>query len=198
MSTFTMGSGPGFGGGGPGGGGGFGGGPGGRGGRGGMLPGQGRFNISLYHTWRIQEDLVIAPGLPTLDLLNGDAISSRGGQAKHEIQLQAGLFRNGMGGFLNANWSGPTTVDGSTGPDLRFSDQLTVNLNTFINLDQRTAWVQRFPWLKGSRLNLGVQNLFDSRLEVTSSSGTVPLNYQPDFLDPTGRTISLSFRKIIF
>lgn len=173
-----------------------GGGPGGRGG--GMQPGQGRFNISLYHTWRMQEDLVIAPGLPMLDLLNGDAISSRGGQAEHELQLQAGVFRNGMGGFLNANWTGPTSVDGTTGPDLRFSDQLTVNLNTFINLDQRTAWVERYPWLKGSRLNFGVQNLFDSRLEVTSSSGTVPLNYQPDFLDATGRTISLSFRKILF
>ena len=57
----------------------------------------------------------------------------------------------------------------------------------------------KFPWLKGSRVNFGVQNLFDTRPEVTSSAGgDVPLNYQPDYLDPQGRVVSLTFRKILF
>jgi hypothetical protein len=174
----------------------MGGGGGGRGG--GMQPGQGRFNLSIYHTYRIQDEIVIADGLPVLDLLDGSATGSRGGSPRNEIQAQAGVFRNGKGAFLNANWRDSTFVDGGAGPDLFFSDLATVNLNVFIDLGSQAGWVAKYPWLKGSRLNLGVQNLFDSRLEVTSSNGDAPLNYQPDYLDPMGRTISLTFRKILF
>lgn len=173
------------------------GGGGGRGGMG-MQPGQGRFNLSIYHTYRIQDEIVIASGLPVLDLLDGAATGSRGGSPRNEIQAQGGVFRNGMGAFVNANWREGTRVDGGTGPDLNFSDQATVNLNVFIDLNSRTDWVAKFPWLKGSRVNFGVQNLFDTRPEVTASAGSTPLNYQPDYLDPTGRVVSLTFRKILF
>jgi len=175
----------------------MGGGGGGRGG-GGMQPGQGRFNISVYHTWRLQDEILIADGLPILDLLDGAATGSRGGSSRHEIQAQGGVFRNGMGAFVRANWRDSTRVDGGSGPDVRFADQTTVNLNVFIDLNSRTTWVEKFPWLAGSRINLGVQNLFDSRPEVTSGSGDLPLNYQPDYLDPQGRVVSLTLRKILF
>jgi hypothetical protein len=168
------------------------------GGRGGMQPGQGRFSLSIYHTWRLQDEILIADGLPLLDLLDGSATGDRGGSPRHEVQAQGGVFRNGMGAFVRANWRGSTRVDGGTGPDINFADQATVNLNVFIDLNARTAWVEKFPWLKGSRVNFGVQNLFDSRPEVTSSAGDVPLNYQSDYLDPQGRVVSLTFRKILF
>ncbi|KAK0341183.1 hypothetical protein LTR94_027464, partial [Friedmanniomyces endolithicus] len=58
------------------------GGPGGgrlRGGGGaGMQPGQGMFNFSLTHTWRVQDEVVIRDGLAPLDLLGGDSISGSG------------------------------------------------------------------------------------------------------------------------
>ena len=160
-----------------------------------MQPGQGRFNLSLYHTYRIQDEIVIRDGLPVIDLLDGGATGSRGGSPRHEIQAQGGVFRNGMGAFVNANWRDSTTV----GDTLRFSDQTTINLNMFVDLGQQRSLVQRFGWLEGSRLNLGFQNIFDTRTEVTTLDGTdVPLNYQADYLDPQGRTISLTFRKILF
>ena len=165
---------------------------------GGMQPGQGRFHLSLYHTWRMQDEIVIADGLPILDLLDGAATSARGGSPRHELQGMGGVFRNGMGTFVQANWRDGTHVDGGAGPDLEFSDQLTVNVNVFMDLNQRTSWVERFPWLEGSRIQLGVQNLFDSRPEVTAVGAETPLNYQPDFLDPEGRSVRLTFRKILF
>ncbi|MFO0531863.1 TonB-dependent receptor [Brevundimonas sp.] len=183
------------------GGGGFGGGSfggGGRGGPGGMMPGQGRFNISVFHTWRLQDQILIAPGLPVLDLLDGDATSASGGTPEHQIEVQGGVFRNGMGMFVNATWRDGTEVDGGTGPDLIFEDRATVNLNAFINLDQRTRLVERFGWLRGGRIQLRIQNLFDSEQTVATTSGDTPLNYQPDFLDPEGRTFSLTLRKILF
>ena len=166
---------------------------------GGMQPGQGRFNLSIYHTVRFTDTVSIRDSLPELDLLDGDATGARGGTSRNEIQVQAGVFRNGFGSFLNANWRQATRVDGGAGgSDLAFSDQTTVNLNVFADLTQRTSWVEKFPILKGTRLNFGIQNLFDTRTEVTSSTGTVPLNYQPDFLDPQGRVFSISLRKILF
>ena len=172
---------------------------GGRGGRGGgMQPGQGRYMISVYHTYRLQDQILIADGLPILDLLDGAATSSRGGSPRHELQGQVGVFKSGMGAFLRANWTDSTRIDGGTGPDLNFSGRTTVNLNMFVDLGAQTSWVERYSWLKGSRLQLGINNLFDSRTEVTSSAGDTPLNYQPDYLDPEGRSISLSLRKILF
>lgn len=187
---------------GPGGGGPGGGGPmmrmggGGRGGA--MQPGQGRYMVSIYHTYRLQDEILIADGLPILDLLDGAATSGRGGSPRHEVQANLGVFKSGMGAFLRANWTDSTRVDGGTGPDLNFSGRTTVNLNLFVDLGAQTSWVEKYSWLKGARLQLGVNNLFDSRTEVTSSAGDTPLNYQPDFLDPEGRTISLSLRKILF
>lgn len=192
------------GGGGPGAGGG-GGGPqirmGGGGGRGrgpAMQPGQGRFNISLYHTIRLQDEITIADGLPIIDLLDGGATSANGGSPRNELQLVSGVFRNGLGAFMFANWREGTRVDGGTGPDLNFADRTTVNLNVFMDLNQRTSWVAKYPILKGTRIQFGIQNLFDSRPEVTTTSGDLPLNYQPDYLDPQGRVISLTLRKILF
>ena len=167
---------------------------------GGMQPGQGRFNFSLYHTYRIQDEITIRDGLPVLDLLNGSATGSRGGQPKNEIQMQAGVFKSGMGGFMNANWRDSTRIDGggSGAQDLTFSDQTTVNLNLFADLTSRQNLVSRYPWLKGARVNIGIENLFDSRLEVRDAQGNTPLSYQPDFLDPMGRTFRISLRKILF
>lgn len=164
-----------------------------------MQPGQGMFNLSIYHTWRLQDEIVIRDGLPVIDLLDGGATGSRGGSPRNEIQVQAGVFKDGMGAFMNANWRDSTRVNGgTTGTDLLFADQTTINLNMFVDLGARTSLVERWSWLKGSRLNLGVQNIFDSRPEVRASNGDLPLNYQPDYLDPQGRTISLTFRKILF
>lgn len=173
---------------------------GGRGGRGpAMQPGQGRFNVSLYHTYRIQDEITIRDGLPVLDLLDGAAIGARGGQSRNEVQFQMGLFKSGMGGFLNANWKESTRINGGDdASDLTFSDLTTVNLNLFADLSSRQTWVAKYPWLKGARVSVGIDNIFDQKLDVRNGLGVTPDAYQPDYLDPLGRTFRVSFRKILF
>ena len=164
-----------------------------------MQPGQGRFNVSLYHTYRIQDEITIRDGLPVLDLLDGAATGSRGGQSRNEVQLQMGLFKSGMGGFLNANWKEATRINGGDeASDLSFSDLTTVNLNLFADLSSRHTWVAKYPWLKGARVSVGIDNIFDQKLDVRNGLGETPLSYQPDYLDPLGRTFRISFRKILF
>ena len=48
------------------------------------------------------------------------------------------------------------------------------------------------------RVSLSVENVFDNRQRVRDASGAIPVSYQPDYLDPLGRTVRLSIRKLIF
>lgn len=172
-------------------------------GRGGLGQG-GRLHFSLYHTWRFEDSILIRPGVPELDLLGGSAVGSRGGRPRHELQAQAGVFRNGLGARLSASWQSGTTVRGGpdgrggTTGDLRFSDFTSVNLRLFANLAEQPALIREAPWLRGTRLSLVVNNLFDSRIRVRDETGATPLNYQPDYLDPLGRSVTVSLRKMFF
>ncbi len=171
-------------------------GPGGAGGPGGN--GQGRWNLSIVHKLELTNSVLIAPGGPTLDLLGGDALSA-GGVARHGAELEGGGFYRGFGLRFQGNWSAPVTVRATGAPgstDLRFGGLFKLGLRAFVNFDQRKNTVEKVPFLKGARLMLKVDNLFDSRQRVTDGTGTVPTSYQPDYRDPRGRVIGLDFRKM--
>jgi hypothetical protein len=131
-------------------------------------------------------------------------VGSRGGQPRHELEFQAGIFKNGLGARLTANWQNGTTVNGrpdglgGTTGDLRFSDLATFNLRLFAELGQQRDLVRKHPWLRGTRITLSVNNLLDSRLQVRDESGQTPLSYQPGFIDPLGRSVRLTVRKLFF
>ena len=166
-------------------------------GGGGGPPG-GRFFFNLYHTIELQNELLIAEGLPVLDLLDGDALSG-GGTVRHSAQLEGGMFFQGKGLRLSARYSGPSRIDGSGLPgssDLEFGSQFTLDLRTFIDLGQHESIVEAVPFLSGSRFSISVDNVFDSYRRVTDQFGDVPLAYQPGLLNPSGRTFEIEFRKL--
>ena len=187
--------------GGPGGGGGRGGGGGGRGfgGRGGQAGG--RVQFAVYHTWHFTDRVLVANGGPSLNLLDGDAIGSSGGQSRHELEAQAGYTNNGLGARISANYATGTRVNGGTiaAPEtLNFGGLATANARLFADLGQRLEWVKAHPWLRGMRISLSVDNVFNTRQRVTDATGATPNTYQPDYLDPLGRTVRLSVRKLFF
>lgn len=184
-------------------GGGAGRGPGAGGGRGGAMfaggRGQGGLNLSVFHTWRLTDEVLIRPGVPVLDYLDGSAFSGRGGRPRHEIEAQGGYFRDGLGGFFRLQWQSGTRVEGGAGAaggDLFFSDIATINLGLFADLGQRPALARRFPWLEGTQVQFSVNNVFDARPRVRDETGATPLSYQPDYLDPLGRSIRIGIRKL--
>ncbi len=188
------GEGRGGGGDGPGGGGGGFRGGGGGGFRTGPRPGQGQVQVSLYHTWKLKDEITIRDGLPVIDRLDGGS----GSGPEHEVQLQVGVFKSGMGAFLNGSWRSGYRLNGSTdSKDLFFGDQSTVSLNLFADLSSRPDLLRAHPWLRGSRVQLQAQNLFDTRQNVHDRLGETPQAYQPDYRDPIGRTVRISFRKLI-
>ncbi len=179
------------------GGGGFGGGGfgGGRFGGGGGRQG-GRLQFSLTHTLNLRDEVIIRPGVPELDYLHGDAFGSSGGRPRHEVEAQAGWSNNGLGARLSADWRSGTRVDSAEAGSLRFSPLATFDLRLFANLGERFELVAKHPWLRGTQVRFELRNLFDSKPKVRDAAGEVPFSYQPDLLDPLGRTVGISIRKL--
>lgn len=178
----------------PGGGGGFGGG-------GGAAQLGGRINFALYHTWRLTEQVRVGGVGPVLDLLGGDTVSSGAGVPRHELEAQAGYNNNGLGVRLSANWQSATQVNGSlggTGQTLNFGSLATVNMRLFADLTQRLELLKKYRWMRGMRVSIAVDNLFNQRQRVTDQTGATPIAYQPGYQDPLGRSVRLSVRKLFF
>jgi len=157
--------------------------------------------ISLYHTWYFRDDILVQPGGPTLDLLHGGATGTGGGQPTHQIDLQVGLTQSGIGARMTGSWQSATTVN--AGPDspaasnLHFSSLAVANFRLFADLGQLPPLVKH-PWARGMRVTLAVNNILDTRQRVRDGTGATPLAYQPDYLDPLGRTVRISLRKLFF
>ena len=169
------------------------------GGRGGGFFGgrnRGRITFDLTDTITFVDKVQVAPGFPVVDYLHGDAAGQSGGTPRHNVQAQAGYFNNGIGARFVANWRSGTTVDTLTGDNLRFSPLATFDLRLFANPGDIPEVAVKHPWLRGTQVQLRVNNIFNSRPAVHDATGQVPLNYQPGLLDPLGRTIMISFRKL--
>lgn len=175
------------------------GGPGGRGGGGPFGAGGrgGRITFSATHTVTLTDELAIGPGLPVLDYLDGEALGSTGGRARHLVEVESGYYNNGIGVRLSGNWRSATEVTSGT-EDLRFSPYSTFDLRLFANLGERLDLVTRAPFFRGTSVRLEVNNIFNSRPEVRGgiAGGGIPFAYQADRLEPIGRTIGLTFRKL--
>lgn len=167
----------------------------------GAFPTAGRLQVAVYHTLYLTDRQLVRPGGPTLDLLNGAPIGNTGGQYRNEIEAQLGMTLAGFGGRLSADWRQGTHVAGVPGSpigDLSFSDLTTLNLRLFDNFAQQKWAMKRYPWLRGARLSLNIINLLDQRIQAHDAFGATPLGFRPQELDPAGRTIMLSFRKLFF
>jgi hypothetical protein len=179
-----------------GGGGGFGG----RGGGGGPFGGgqRGRLTFSLTDTIALVDKAVIRQGLPDLDFLHGSASSggSGGGRSRHTVEAQAGYFNNGFGARVSANYRTATHVTGGPNGDLDFAPLATFDLRLFANLGDNLSLLAKHPWLRGTSIQLNATNILNERPSVRDNFGIVPVGYQQDLLDPIGRTISISIRKL--
>jgi len=157
-----------------------------------------RFEVSLFDTWYLRDTDLIREGIPQLDLLNGAPSDVTGGQPRHKVEFRSLLYRDGFGAVLNATWRTATVVGNGdpTSPDMYyFSDLATADLRVFADLEHIPA-TREHGWAKGARMSLAVTNLFDQRQTVRDSYGATPVAFEPGYLDPLGRVIALTVRKV--
>jgi hypothetical protein len=166
----------------------------------GTAPAQGkaadRFEVSIFDTWYLHAVTLIRPGIPELDLLSGAPSDLSGGQPRHKVELHALWHRGALGVLLEGEWRSPTVVGGgdATAPDdLYFSSLFVLSPRVFVDLGRM---VQNASWAKNARVTFYADNLFDRRQSVHDAEGVTPLAFEPGFLDPQGRVVGLSLRKV--
>ncbi|MCW2264336.1 hypothetical protein M2305_000283 [Gluconobacter cerinus] len=156
---------------------------------------QGRYYVVLTQVWRLNDTVRLRSGLPAIDLLNGGTIGGLGGKPRHEVELQAGAYRNGIGIRLDGKWQSSTSTLGSTSSgSLYFSSLATLDFSVFVTLGDVPRW-KHSDWAQNFRIMLSLDNVSNNRIHVHNGTGATPAGYQPAFMDPMGRTIGLSLRK---
>jgi hypothetical protein len=153
-----------------------------------------RLRSNLTHTWLLSSTRLVREGLPVVNLLSGGT-AGYNATPRHIVRSTVGLAHNGTGLDLNATWRSASRITGGTPAapnDIEFHPFLGADVSAFTELGQVFP---RYPFTKGLRVSLNVENLFDSRQRVRDQSGNTPLRYQPYLLNPTGRTVALSLRK---
>ncbi len=155
-----------------------------------------QFQIALYDTWRLQDDVRLQQGSPRLDLLDGDFISDTGGTPRHELELQTTVATRLWSADINARWQAPTHV--MAGPladeDLTFSQGVTLDLRLQLNMGE-IGWLNRvLPFLPG-KLNISADNILGAHATVHDAHGVVPAAYSESYINPTGRTFRITLRK---
>jgi iron complex outermembrane receptor protein len=158
----------------------------------------GRLLFALNHSWALKDELRIAQGLESIDYVGRNTNGRGRGGSEHEIAARISYYHKGKGFRVNAKWqdsiSSLPDTDGSVA--LNQSDMYTVNLTAFYSFLPNSPLVARFSSLRGLRMRLKIENIFDEKPKVKDQNGKVPAGSSGDELDPFGRTLKIELRKM--
>lgn len=154
-------------------------------------PKTGTLLLSLDHRILLRDRLTPFANGPGIDFLTGAA----GGVARHAIELDARILSSGLGANFDLSWSSGYRATGSFG-EFKYPDLAQLDLKLFANLGEVSGKWNRIHWSRGARIVLEIDNVFNTRRRVVDRTGAIPRALQPAYLDPLGRTVKLSLRKL--
>lgn len=144
-------------------------------------------------TIRFADRLRLRPGAPEFDLLRGDTVIGNGA-ARVQAYLYGGISHQDMTFRFDAWYGGANRVRSALPEaDLHFLSIFKLNAGGLIGIDR---FVPQAAWAKKLQLKLDIDNVTDARPRVRDGTGVVPNRFQPGYLDPVGRTVTLSVRKL--
>ena len=157
--------------------------------------GRGRYFLNLTHSVELESTILIADGVPLLDQLDGDATATFG-LPRHTSRLEAGIFRKGKGMRISGRYTGKARINGSGigSSDLFFGDLATLDLRLFFNLGE--VFDAKDTFMNNLRVSFRADNVFNARRDVRDANGDVPIAFQPELIDPTGRYVGIDIRKM--
>lgn len=88
-------------------------------------------------------------------------------------------------------------MTGGANGNLHFAPLATFDLRLFYNPGEDIGMALKLPWLSGTSNRLEISNVFDAKQRVRDQSGMVPLSYQADIINPIGRSVGITFRKLL-
>ncbi|MCD2323481.1 TonB-dependent receptor [Sphingomonas sp. IC-56] len=144
-------------------------------------------------TYKFSDRLQLRPDTPELDVLRGDTVTG-GSLPRLSGFVYGGLTHQGSGVTFDGWYSGTGRVrSGDPAADFRFGALLRLNVSAFMDLHDIA---KRAKWTEKLQLRLDVSNIGDGRQRVRDGNGNTPNRFQADYLDPVGRTVTVSLRKL--
>jgi hypothetical protein len=162
-----------------------------------------QLRISVFDTWYFRDTILVRGGAPELDLLNGapsrlSGTSVAGTLPRNAVDIHTDLTYKGFAAQLRTRWHSATELNSGTAssPDsLHFSALSTVDLKVYADLGQLSG-SQGHAWSRGMRVSFLITNLFDTHQKVRDAMGATPAGFEPGYVDPLGRMLTLRIRKV--
>ncbi|SDE68843.1 TonB dependent receptor [Sphingomonas carotinifaciens] len=149
---------------------------------------------NLTPTLILSDRLRLRSGLPELDLLAGETITGSGGRPRIEGSGWMGANYRGFSANLWGRYQSATQVRGAIpGSDLQFSGLFVFNIGLLTEIG---VLAPNRAWAKGLTFNVQVENVANQRQDVRDALGATPYRFQRGFLDPIGRSVQISLRKL--
>ena len=138
--------------------------------------------------------LQLRPGTPALDLLRGDTVKGWG-MPRLTSYFYGGIGYLGNGLSIGGWYQGASRVrSDNPASDLFFSGIFKLNLGAYISVHH---FLPKQGWTRHVQLKVDVENVTDAHQHVHDGNGRTPNRFQPDYLDPIGRTVKLTLRKLL-
>lgn len=149
---------------------------------------------NLTPTLILSDRLSLRRGLPELDLLDGETITGNGGRPRFEGWGWMGANYRGFNASLWGRYQSATRVRSvAAESDLRFSGLFVFNIGLLTEIG---VLAPNRAWAKGMTLNVQLENVTNQRQDVRDGLGATPYRFQRAFLDPIGRSVQISLRKL--
>jgi iron complex outermembrane recepter protein len=158
----------------------------------GKPPERATYYAGIGPSLKLSDRLQLRPGTPALDVLDGETITGSG-TARASGYGYGGINKGGNGLTFDFWLSDGSRVrSDDPGADLRFLPIFRLNLGGTIAVHGLVGQ----EWTRKLQLKLDVTNVTGARQRVVDATGAVPNRFQGDYLDPIGRMVRLSLRKL--
>ena len=152
------------------------------------------FYAGMGPSIKFSDRLQLRPGTAELDLLDGDTIYG-GGAPRAFGYAYGGINYLGHGATFDCWYGGGNRVRSAVpASDLRFFPIFKLNMSAYVAVHR---FLKTEAWTRKLQLKVEVSNLTDAHQRVRDGNGQVPNRFQPDYLEPIGRTVSLTLRKLL-
>lgn len=154
------------------------------------------WTLSLNVQHRLQESLLLAPGVPLIDTLATPLSISTGAQGRDRWNATWRIGSERVGGSISAVYTSglSSTVFGDPGTGMRASPLTQLQGSVFFQFRPSKAKNGTAGRSAPYRLELEIGNLLNRRPQIETFTKSAATRLSPWLLDPLGRTISLSLR----
>ncbi len=147
------------------------------------------WDLSATHEWTLRDVMNPSAEATSINLLKTplDAVQ---GTPRHKLNLEASATYRQMAIQIGARWRSGADVK-----DISAAERGSIRYAAFWTADAEISWTLRNSRSTNAsrawRMWLSVENILNRRLSVRDSSGRTPLAFQPAFLDPIGRSLTI-------